>query len=73
MIKKTLKITIFFTFVLFLFSSCARKVEDCKFLPGVELESREKSESQENKDNTEEKIRDLIKNGKPKAEISCNF
>jgi len=73
MIKKALKITIFCVSVLLLFSSCARKVENCKFLPGVELESLEKSESKENKDNTEEKIRDLLKNGKPKAEISCNF
>jgi len=73
MIKKALKITIFCVSVLLLFSSCVRKVENCKFLPGVELESLEKSESKENKDNTEEKIRDLLKNGKPKAEISCNF
>jgi len=68
-----LKITIFLTVVLLLFSSCARKVQNCKILPGVELESVEISESSEKKDKDDDKIRDLIKNGRPKAEITCNF
>ena len=66
MIKKALKITIFFVFVLLLFSSCVRKVEKCKFFPGIEINEQKNSES-------DEKIQDFLKKGKPKAEISCKF
>jgi len=73
MIKKTLKITIFFTFVLLLFSSCARKVEDCKFLPKIELESQKNSESSDEKTNSKEKIKNMLENRKTEAHITCKF
>ena len=73
MIKKTLKITIFFTFVLLLFSSCARKVEDCKFLPKIELESQKKSESNDEKTNSKEKLKNMLENRKTEAHITCKF
>ena len=73
MIKKTLKITIFFTFVLLLFSSCARKVEDCRFLPKIELESQKNSESNDKKTDSKEKLQDIIKNRTTGATVSCNF
>ena len=73
MIKKALKITIFLTIVLLLFSSCARKVEDCRFLPKIELESQKNSESNDKKTDSKEKLQDIIKNRTPGATVSCNF
>ena len=73
MIKKTLKFTVFLTFVLFLFSSCVKKIEDCKFLPKIELESQKKSESDEKKENSKEKIKNMIDNRKTEAHITCKF
>jgi len=73
MLKKTLKITIFFTFVLLLFSSCVKKVEDCKFLPKIELESQKKSESNDEKTNSKEKLKNMLENRKTEAHITCKF
>ena len=73
MIKKALKITIFLTIVLLLFSSCARKVEDCRFLPKIELESQKNSESNDKKTDSKEKLQDIIKNRTTGATVSCNF
>ena len=73
MIKKALKITIFFTFVLFLFSSCVKKVQDCKFLPKIELESQKKNESKEEKTDSKEKLKNMLENRKTEAHITCNF
>ena len=73
MIKKTLKITIFFIFVLLLFSSCVKKVENCKFLPKIELESQKNSESNDKKTDSKEKLQDIIKNRTTGATVSCNF
>ena len=73
MIKKALKITIFLTIVLLLFSSCARKVEDCRFLTKIELESQKNSESNDKKTDSKEKLQDIIKNRTTGATVSCNF
>ena len=73
MIKKTLKFTVFSTFVLLLFSSCVKKVEDCKFLPKIELESQKKSESDEKKEDSKEKLKSMLENRKTEAHISCKF
>ena len=73
MIKKALKFTVFLTFVLFLFSSCVKKVEDCKFLPKIQLESENKSESDEKKEDSKEKIKNMIDNRKTEAHITCKF
>jgi len=73
MIKKALKITIFLTIVLVLFSSCVKKIEDCKFLPKIEIESQKNSESDEKNDSSTQKLRKMIQNGTPSAQVSCNF
>ena len=73
MIKKALKITIFLTVVLVLFSSCVKKVEDCKFLPKIQLESQKNSESDEKKEDSKEKLKNMIDNRKTEAHISCKF
>ena len=73
MIKKALKITIFLMFVLLLFSSCARNVENCKFLPKIELESQKKSESSDEKTDSKQKLKNMLENRKTEAHITCNF
>ena len=73
MIKKTLKITIFITFVLVLFSSCVPKIENCKFLPKIELGSEENNESVDKNVGTKEKINKMIENRTTSATASCNF
>ena len=73
MIKKALKITIFLTVVLVLFSSCVKKVENCKFLPKIQLESQKNSESDEKKEDSKEKLKNMIDNRKTEAHISCKF
>lgn len=73
MLKKALKITIFFTFVLFLFSSCVKKAEDCKFFPKVELGSEENNESSEKSSDSKKKLKNMIENRTTSATISCNF
>ena len=73
MIKKALKITIFLTIVLVLFSSCAKKVEDCKFLPKIQLESQKNSESDEKKEDSKEKLKNMLENRKTEAHITCKF
>ena len=73
MIKKALKITIFLTIVLVLFSSCVKKIENCKFLPKIQLESQKNSESDEKKEDSKEKLKNMIDNRTTEAHISCNF
>ena len=73
MIKKALKITIFLTIVLVLFSSCVRKIEDCKFLPKIEIESQKNSESDEKKEDSKEKLKNMIENRTTEAHITCKF
>jgi len=73
MIKKALKITIFLTIVLVLFSSCVKKVEECRFLPKIQLESQKNSESDEKKEDSKEKLKNMIDNRKTEAHISCKF
>ena len=73
MIKKALKITIFLTIVLVLFSSCVKKIEDCKFLPKIEIESQKNSESDEKKEDSKEKLKSMLENRTTEAHISCKF
>ena len=73
MSKKSLKNTLFFVFVLFLFSSCVKKVEECKFLPKIELESKKKNESDEKNNESKDKIKNLIENRTTSAQVSCKF
>ena len=73
MIKKALKITIFLTIVLVLFSSCVRKIEDCKFLPKIEIESQKSSESDEKKEDSKKKLKNMIDNRTTEAHITCKF
>ena len=73
MIKKALKITIFLTVVLVLFSSCVKKVEECRFLPKIQLESQKNSESDEKKEDSKEKLKNMIDNRKTEAHITCKF
>jgi hypothetical protein len=64
------------TFLLFLFtfcSGCVKNLENCKFLPKIELEERKNTESIDKKMTTDEKIVDSIKNGTTSATASCNF
>jgi len=73
MTKKSLKITLFCVFVLFLFSSCVKKVGDCKIFPKIELESKKKNESDERNNESKEKIKNLIENRTTSAQVSCKF
>jgi uncharacterized lipoprotein YajG len=43
--KKMIKITIFLTIVLVLFTSCSKKIENCEFSPDFELSDESMSES----------------------------
>lgn len=43
--KKNLKISLILVFVLVLFTSCSRNVENCKVKPKVEVEMTKNSES----------------------------
>ena len=63
MIKKALKFTVFSTFVLLLFSSCVKKVEDCKILPKITVDIEENSESTNKK----------LQIAKREAHFTCNF
>jgi hypothetical protein len=56
-----------------LFSSCARKVENCKFLPKIQLETQKKSESDVKKDDSKEKLKNMIDNRSTEAHITCKF
>ena len=64
------------TFLLILFSfcsGCVKKLENCKIFPKIELESGEKTESNDKKMNTEDKIKNIIENRTTSAQASCNF
>tara|TARA_R100001460_G_scaffold107591_1_gene156567 strand:- start:479 stop:658 length:180 start_codon:yes stop_codon:yes gene_type:complete len=58
-----IKITIILVFVLVLFSSCSKNVENCKIKPKVDVEMTKNSESDKKSVNLEQ----------TEAEISCNF
>jgi hypothetical protein len=73
LVKKGL---IYLTFLLFLFtvcSGCVKKLENCKILPKIELESGKNDESSDKKVDTEDKIKNLIENRTTSAEATCNF
>ena len=73
MSKKMLKNTLFCVFVLVLFSSCVKNVEDCKIFPKIELESKKKNESDEKNNESKDKIKNLIENRTTSAQVSCKF
>ena len=73
MSKKSLKITLFSVFVLVLFSSCVKNVKECKFLPKIEIESQKNSESDEKKEDSKEKLKNMIENRTTEAHITCKF
>ena len=58
-----IKITIILVFVLVLFSSCSKNVENCKIKPKIDMEMKKNSESDKKSVNLEQ----------TEAEISCNF
>tara|TARA_B100000035_G_C20600090_1_gene379252 strand:+ start:84 stop:263 length:180 start_codon:yes stop_codon:yes gene_type:complete len=58
-----IKITIILVFVLVLFTSCSKNVENCKIKPKVDVEMKKNSESDKKSVNLEQ----------TEAEISCNF
>jgi hypothetical protein len=57
------KITIILVFVLVLFTSCSKNVENCKIKPKVDVEMSKNSESDKKSVNLEQ----------TEAKISCNF
>jgi len=57
------KITIILVFVLVLFTSCSKNVENCKIKPKVEVEMKKNNESDEKSVGLE----------KTEAKLSCNF
>jgi len=61
--KKIIKISLFLVFVLVLFTTCSKNVENCKIKPKVNVEIVEKSES-------DTKSLDLEKT---EAYFSCDF
>ena len=58
-----IKITIILVFVLVLFTSCSKNVENCKIKPKVDVKMKKNSESDKKSVNLEQ----------TEAEISCNF
>jgi len=58
-----IKITIILVFVLVLFTSCSKNVENCKIKPKVDVEMKKNSESDKKSVNLEQ----------TEAKISCNF
>tara|TARA_B100000073_G_scaffold222802_1_gene185568 strand:- start:357 stop:536 length:180 start_codon:yes stop_codon:yes gene_type:complete len=58
-----IKITIILVFVLVLFSSCSKNVENCKIKPKVDVEMKKNSESDKKSVNLEQ----------TEAKISCDF
>jgi hypothetical protein len=71
--KKTLKINILLVFLFLLCSSCVKKVENCKFLPKIEIESQKNNESHEKTADSKEKVKNMIDNRTTSAQISCKF
>jgi len=61
--KKSVKISLILVFVLVLFTSCSKNVENCKVKPKVEVEITKKDES-------DKKTLDLEST---EAYFSCNF
>lgn len=73
MTKKSLIFLLCSCFVLF---SCSKNVQNCKFLPKVELGSAEKSESDKktsDSSDSKEKLRNMVDNRTTHAQVSCNF
>ena len=58
-----IKITIILVFVLVLFTSCSKNVENCKIKPKIDMEMKKNNESDKKSVNLEQ----------TEAEISCNF
>ena len=58
-----IKITIILVFVLVLFTSCSKNVENCKIKPKVDVEMKKNSESDKKSVNLEQ----------TEAKISCDF
>ena len=58
-----IKITIILVFVLVLFTSCSKNVENCKIKPKIDMEMKKNSESDKKSVNLEQ----------TEAKISCNF
>ena len=58
-----IKITIILVFVLVLFTSCSKNVENCRFKPKVDVEMTKKSESDKKSVNLE----------RTEAHFSCDF
>ena len=61
--KKSVKISLILVFVLVLFTSCSRNVENCKIEPKVDVEINKKSESNTKSLNLEG----------TEANFTCNF
>ena len=61
--KKSVKILLILVFVLVLFTSCSKNVENCKIKPKVDVEMSKNSESDKKSVNLEQ----------TEAKISCNF
>ena len=71
--KKPLILVIFLLFLFTFCSGCVKNLENCKVFPKIEVKTGEKNESNDEKMNTQEKIRDFVKNGTTTATASCNF
>ena len=71
--KKPLILVIFLLFLFAFCSGCVKNLENCKVFPKIEVKTGEKNESNDEKMNTQEKIRDFVKNGTTTATASCNF
>ena len=71
--KKPLILVIFLLFLFTFCSGCVKNLENCKIFPKIEVKTGEKNESNDEKMNTQEKIRDFVKNGTTTATASCNF
>ena len=61
--KKNLKNTLILVFVLVLFTSCSKNVENCKIKPKVDVEMTKNSESDKKSVNLEQ----------TEAHFSCDF
>jgi hypothetical protein len=70
MTKKTIIFLLCSCFVLF---SCSKNVQNCKFLPKVELGSAESSESDKKSSDSKEKLKNMVDNRTTHAQVSCNF
>ena len=70
MTKKTIIFLLCSCFVLF---SCSKNVQNCKFLPKVELGSAESNESDKKSGDSKKKLKNMVDNRTTHAQVSCNF